>query len=328
MKTEILKFLKDEKEGAGFVSGQELCDRFGVSRTAVWKAIGQLKEEGFQIEAVRNKGYRLLSSDDVITEAELMSSMEGSFIKKIVYYDVTDSTNIRAKRLAEEGAPHGTLVVADCQDAGRGRRGRMWVSPTGTGIFMSLILRPDILPSSASMLTLVAALAVSDGIREAAGVETSIKWPNDIVADGKKLCGILTEMSAELEGIHYVVTGIGINTNTKEFPEEVSGVATSLRMITGSDIRRSSVIAAVMKAYEQYYEKFKAQGSLAGLMDVYNEHMVNLGREVNVLDPAGSYMGRALGINEKGELLVEREDGKVNRVVSGEVSVRGIYGYV
>ena len=216
VKTEILKAIKEE---AGFVSGQELCDRFGVSRTAVWKAIGQLKEEGFQIEAVRNKGYRLLSSDDVITEAELMSSMEGGFIKKIVYYEETDSTNIRARKLAEEGAPDGTLVVTDFQNAGRGRRGRMWVSPSGTGIFMSLILRPDILPSSASMLTLVAALAVYDGIKETTGLETVIKWPNDIVAEGKKLCGILTEMSAELEGIHYVVTGIGINANMTEFPE-------------------------------------------------------------------------------------------------------------
>ena len=218
VKTEILKAIKEE---AGFVSGQELCDRFGVSRTAVWKAIGQLKEEGFQIEAVRNKGYRLLSSDDVITEAELMSSMEGGFIKKIVYYEETDSTNIRARKLAEEGAPDGTLVVTDFQNAGRGRRGRMWVSPSGTGIFMSLILRPDILPSSASMLTLVAALAVYDGIKATTGLETVIKWPNDIVAEGKKLCGILTEMSAELEGIHYVVTGIGINANMTEFPEEV-----------------------------------------------------------------------------------------------------------
>ena len=138
-------------------------------------------------------------------------------------YEETDSTNIRARKLAEEGAPDGTLVVTDFQNAGRGRRGRMWVSPSGTGIFMSLILRPDILPSSASMLTLVAALAVYDGIKETTGLETVIKWPNDIVAEGKKLCGILTEMSAELEGIHYVVTGIGINANMTEFPEEVGG---------------------------------------------------------------------------------------------------------
>ena len=252
-----------------------------------------------------------------------MSSMEGGFIKKIVYYEETDSTNIRARKLAEVGAPDGTLVVTDFQNAGRGRRGRMWVSPSGTGIFMSLILRPDILPSSASMLTLVAALAVYDGIKETTGLETVIKWPNDIVAEGKKLCGILTEMSAELEGIHYVVTGIGINANMTEFPEEVGEAATSLRILTGGPVRRSRLIAAVMKAYEGYYEKFKSCGSLAGLMDVYNERMANLGREVKVLDPAGAYTGKALGIDEKGELIVEKADGKVVRVVSGEVSVRG-----
>lgn len=325
MKTEILKLLKAQE---GYVSGQELCDRFGVSRTAVWKVIGQLKEDGCEIEAVRNKGYRLVSSSDIITEAELMSTMEDGFIQRIEYRPLVDSTNIRAKKLAEEGAPHGTLVVADNQNAGRGRRGRSWVSSAGTGVFMSLILRPDILPSSASMLTLVAALAVYEGIRETTGLETLIKWPNDIVADGKKLCGILTEMSAELEGIHYVVTGIGINANTAEFPEEVADKATSLRIVTGSSVRRSRLIASVMKAFGMYYEKFTQSGSLAPLMDVYNEHMVNRDREVKVLDPAGAYTGTALGIDEKGELLVRRSDGKVIPVVSGEVSVRGIYGYV
>lgn len=200
--------------------------------------------------------------------------------------------------------------------------------PSGTGVFMSLILRPDILPSSASMLTLVAALAVHDGIKETTGLDTVIKWPNDIVGDGRKLCGILTEMSAELEGIHYVVTGIGINANMTEFPEEAGEVASSLRILTGSPVRRSRLIASVMKAYEGYYKKFRECGSLASLMDVYNEHMANLGREVKVLDPAGTYTGKALGIDEKGELIVEKADGKVIRVVSGEVSVRGIYGYV
>lgn len=325
MKTEILKLLK---KGDGYVSGQELCDRFGVSRTAVWKAIGQLKEEGFEIEAVRNKGYRLLGSSDIITEAELFSTMKGSLIRKIEYYDTLDSTNIRAKRLAEEGAPHGTLVVAEHQEAGRGRRGHAWTSPAGTGIFMTLILRPDILPSSASMLTLVAALAVYEGIRENTGLETVIKWPNDIVAEGKKLCGILTEMSAELEGIHYVVIGIGINANMTGFPEEVSEIATSVRIHTGKMIRRSLLIAAVMEAFEKYYGVFLENGSLSGLVNVYNEHMANLGREVKVLDPEGAYTGTALGVNERGELLVQKTDGTVTSVVSGEVSVRGIYGYV
>lgn len=325
MKTEILKLLKERE---GYVSGQELCELLGVSRTAVWKAIGQLKEEGCQIEAVRNKGYRLADGSDIMTEAELSSCMITGMGRKVVYYDCTDSTNIRAKKLAEEGASHGTLVVAGRQEAGRGRRGRAWVSPEGTGIFMSLILRPDILPSSASMLTLVAALAVHDGILFETGLETMIKWPNDIVAGGKKICGILTEMSAELEGIHYVVTGMGINANTESFPDEVKDAATSILLMTGKRVRRSHLTAAVMTAFDKYYEKFIECGSLAGVMEVYNEHMASRGGEVKVLDPAGSYTGTALGIDEKGELLVRLPDGKVRCIVSGEVSVRGIYGYV
>lgn len=325
MKAEILKQLREE---AGYISGQELCERFGVSRTAVWKAIQQLEEEGYKIEAVRNKGYHLIDSCDIMTKTEIESRMNGAFGRTVEYHETIDSTNVRAKRLAEEGAAAGTLVVSDCQEAGRGRRGRTWVSLSGKNVFMSLILRPDILPSSASMVTLVAALAVRDGIEKAAGLSSLIKWPNDIISDGKKLCGILTEMSAELEGIHYVVVGIGINANMEEFPEEVKSTATSLFLETGEKVSRSRLIAAVMEAFEKYYEAFTSQGDLSGLIGVYNEHMVNAGGEVRILDPAGEYTGRALGINEKGELLVETQSGEVRHVISGEVSVRGIYGYV
>lgn len=325
MKAEILKQLRQED---GYISGQELCGRFGVSRTAVWKAIQQLEEEGYKIQAVRNKGYHLIDSCDIMTKTELESRMEGAFGREVEYHETVDSTNVRAKRLAEEGAAAGTLVVSDCQEAGRGRRGRTWVSPSGKNVFMSLILRPEILPSSASMVTLVAALAVRDGIEKATGLSSFIKWPNDIVSNGKKLCGILTEMSAELEGIHYVVVGIGINVNMEEFPEDVRKSATSLFLETGEKVRRSRLIAAVMEAFEEYYEEFISQGDLSGLIGVYNKHMVNADGEVRILDPAGEYTGRALGINEKGELLVKMESGEVKHVISGEVSVRGIYGYV
>ncbi|WP_442855500.1 biotin--[acetyl-CoA-carboxylase] ligase [Clostridium sp. Marseille-P2415] len=325
LKSEILKLLR---ESGSFLSGQELCERFGVSRTAVWKVMRQLEEEGYQIAAVRNKGYHLIDSCDIMTKTEIESCTAGGFGREVEYHETIDSTNIRAKRLAEEGAAAGTLVVSDCQNAGRGRRGRVWVSPSGKNIFMSLILRPDILPASASMLTLVAALAVHDGIKKAAGLDTAIKWPNDIVSNGKKMCGILTEMSAELEGIHYVVVGMGINVNMEEFPEEVKQAATSLLLETGKKVRRSRLIAAVMEAFEHYYEEFISQGDLSGLISVYNKHMANAGKEVRILDTSGEYTGRALGINEKGELLVEMSSGEVKHVISGEVSVRGIYGYV
>jgi BirA family biotin operon repressor/biotin-[acetyl-CoA-carboxylase] ligase len=325
MKSEILKWLR--KDG-GYVSGQALCERFGVSRTAIWKAIRQLQEQGYQIEGVRNKGYHLIDSCDIMTKTEIISCIKGTFGRNVEYYDTIDSTNIRAKRLAEEGADTGTLVVADCQNSGRGRRGRVWVSPAGKNIFMSLILRPDILPSQASMLTLVSALAILKGVKKATGLQTAIKWPNDIIAHGKKMCGILTEMSAELEGVHYVVVGIGINVNMESFPEEVSQIATSLLLETGVITRRSHLIASIMQAFEEYYEEFISQGDLSGLISVYNIHMVNALKEVRVLDPAGSYQGKALGINEKGELLVELPGGEVKHVISGEVSIRGLYGYV
>lgn len=325
LKSEILKLLR---ESESFLSGQELCRHFGVSRTAIWKVIRQLEEEGYQIEAVRNKGYHLIDSCDIMTKIEIESCIKGEFGRTVEYHQTIDSTNIRAKRLAEEGAHAGTLVVSDCQNAGRGRRGRIWVSPPGKNVFMSLILRPDILPVSASMLTLVAALAVHEGIKNITGLETTIKWPNDIVSGGKKVCGILTEMSAELEGVHYVVVGIGINVNMEEVPEDVSEMAVSLLMETGKRVRRSQLISAIMEAFEQYYKEFITQGDLSGLIDVYNKHMANAGREVRILDTAGEYTGRALGINEKGELLVEMQGGEVRHVISGEVSVRGIYGYV
>lgn len=326
MKATILKLLKNSQ---GYLSGQELCNSLSVSRTAVWKVIKQLQSEGYQIEAVRNKGYHLVGEADVITEAELKTSMGGGWLgRNLVCYEEIDSTNIRAKKLAEEGAPAGTLVIAESQVSGKGRRGRGWLSPKGEGICMSLLLRPPIAPSSASMLTLVGALAVVKGIEAAAGLHSAIKWPNDIVMNGKKVCGILTEMSAELEDVHYVVMGIGINVNTQTFSEEIQEIATSLYQQGGVYVKRSHVIAAVMDAFEAYYETFIQTGDLSLLLEEYQEKLANKDKEVMVLTAAGNYRGKSLGIHKTGELLVQREDNCVVRVASGEVSVRGIYGYV
>ncbi len=326
MKTEILKMLKEADQ---YVSGQQLCERFGVSRTAVWKIIGQLKEEGYEIQAVRNKGYRLVESADVITKAELESLMTTAWAgTNLVYYDETDSTNIRARQLAEEGAPHGTLVTADCQSAAKGRRGRGWIAPKGQGIWMSMVLRPDIEPQNASMLTLVAALAVSEGIKKSTGLEVAIKWPNDIVCRGRKLVGILTEMSTEADWIRYCVVGMGINVNMEAFPEELREKATSLCLELRRPVKRSPVICACMEAFEYYYGIFIRTGDLSALVETYNRLSANLGRMVTVLDPAGEFQGEALGIDSQGSLLVKCIGGEIRRVISGEVSVRGIYGYV
>ena len=326
MKGEILKLLK---ETDGYVSGQELCRRFGVSRTAVWKVINQLKEEGYEIEAVRNRGYALKGAGDVLSEAELLSCLETEWAGgRIVYFDATDSTNAQAKRLAEAHAPHGTLVVSDRQDGGKGRRGRSWASPSGVGIWMSLILRPEIAPSSASMLTLAAALAVREGIQEETGLSPLIKWPNDLVLNGKKICGILTEMSTELMEIQYVITGIGINVNQREFPSEIRDTATSLSLEAGRCFRRSSLIAAILKAFEKDYTAFLKTGDLSLLLEEYNACLVNRGKEVCILDPSGEYRAVAEGIDESGSLLVTLPDGTRREIISGEVSVRGIYGYV
>ena len=326
MKGEILKLLK---ETDGYVSGQELCRRFGVSRTAVWKVINQLKEEGYEIEAVRNRGYALKGAGDVLSEAELLSCLKTEWAGgRTVYFDATDSTNIQARRLAEAHAPHGTLVVSDRQDGGKGRRGRSWASPSGVGIWMSLILRPEIAPSSASMLTLAAALAVREGIQEETGLSPLIKWPNDLVLNGKKICGILTEMSTELMEIQYVITGIGINVNQREFPSEIRDTATSLSLEAGRSFRRSSLIAAILKAFEKDYTAFLKTGDLSLLLEEYNACLVNRGKEVCILDPSGEYRAVAEGIDESGSLLVTLPDGTRREIISGEVSVRGIYGYV
>ena len=252
MKAKILAALR---EAEGYVSGQELCERFGVSRTAVWKAINQLKKDGYEIEAVQNRGYRIVGTPDILSENELSSIRKTDWIgKKIYYYDETDSTNVRASRLAEEGAEHGTLVVADQQDAGKGRRGRGWSSLPGTGIFMTLILKPELNPSNASMLTLVAAMAVAKGITRCTGMEAKIKWPNDIVINGKKVVGILTEMSAQMDYVNHIVVGIGINVNNESFPEEIAQNATSLLLQSGKRVNRAALIEAVWEEFEKYYQ--------------------------------------------------------------------------
>ena len=326
IKTKILKVLRGTKD---YISGQELCEQLGVSRTAVWKYMKQLKEEGYEIQAVQNKGYRLVEVPDVLGESEIKSRMNTRWAGREVYfYEEIDSTNTQAKRLAEEGAVSGTLVVSDCQTKGKGRRGRVWESPKGTALYMTLMIRPQIRPERASMLTLVIGLSVVQAIRNVLKVEVGIKWPNDVVLNKKKLVGILTEMNAQMDYIEYLVLGVGINANTKEFPPEIQDKATSLQIELGYPVNRAELVAETMKCFENYYEIFEKTQDHSGLMEAYQEVLVNYNQPVRVLEPGNEYSGIARGINELGELLVERENGVVETVYAGEVSVRGLYSYV
>lgn len=326
MKEEILRLLRSAD---GYISGQELCNRFGVSRTAVWKAINQLKEAGYEIEAQQNKGYRLMAAPDLMTEAEIKSLMHTEWVaKEVLYFDTIDSTNTKAQELGEKGYPSGTLVVADKQESGKGRRGRSWVSPSGTGIFMTLMIKPDINPNNASMLTLVAALAVAKAITSVTGEEAMIKWPNDIVVNGKKVCGILTEMNAQFDYINNIVVGVGINVHNESFPEEISQMASSLMIEAGGKrFHRAQIIAETMLYFEQYYDTFLKTQDLSALVREYDELLVNRNKSVRVLDPKEPFDGKAMGITPKGELIVDTWESR-KLVSSGEVSVRGIYGYV
>ncbi len=328
-KSDILALLRNSRD---YVSGQQLCTQFGVSRTAVWKAINQLKEDGYQIEAVSHKGYRLLESPDILSESEILSRLTTDWAGRTLhYFNETGSTNIDAKRYAEEGEPHGTTVVANMQSAGRGRRGRLWQSPAGSAIYMTILLKPQFVPDKASMLTLVMALSVADAIVEVTGLSAGIKWPNDIVVNKKKVCGILTEMNAELDYIQYVVIGVGINVNNnspEEFPEEIRQTATSLKIETGMQISRAALLERVLAHFEKNYDIFTKTLNLCALMEAYDARLLNLNAEVRVLDPKGEYTGVARGINPAGELLVEKENGEVASVYAGEVSVRGLYGYI
>lgn len=248
--------------------------------------------------------------------------------RNIIYLERTGSTNEDAKKMAAEGAAEGTVIVAGCQDAGKGRRGRNWVSPPGTNLYFTLLLKPDFSPDKASMLTLVMALSVAQALEREAKICPGIKWPNDIVHNGKKLCGILTEMTLDSGVIGGVVIGVGINVSQTDFPEELQSTATSLKLEGAVVPERMQLLNCILEYFDKNYEIYLQRLNLSGLRESYEGYLVNRGKEVRVLDPAGEYEGRALGINESGELLVETANGSVQKVYAGEVSVRGIYGYV
>lgn len=361
-KKEILRRLSASDN---YVSGQELCAELQVSRTAVWKIIKKLKEEGYPIEAVTNKGYRLLSvaEADVYNHETISRNLTTEWAgRPLIFKEETGSTNDDIFALAAEGYPHGTLAVASRQTAGKGRRGRNWISPQDGNIYMSILLKPDIRPENAPILTVVMALSVYQAIEalseqqhpptdfpgtglisnkpeevqenELAKSSFGIKWPNDIVASVnggpyRKLCGILTEMRMEDNEISAITIGSGLNVNQTAFEPEIAENATSLFLTLGKQINRAALTAAVWKFFEQNYQIFAQTGDFSGLRGSYEKGLVNMGRAVHVLDPQRPFTGTAAGINDRGELLVKPDDGGPVRMIgTGEVSVRGVAGYV
>lgn len=241
----------------------------------------------------------------------------------IVYFEETDSTNKQARMLAREGAKHGTLVIADTQSAGRGRRGRGWISPAGEGVFMSLIVRPEMPPSEVAKMSLTLALAVARAIERETGLDARIKWPNDIVIGGRKVCGLLLEMDATAEKVNSIVAGVGINVHQSVFDEEIAHTASSLDLLCGRRVSRSAIVRAFLEEFER-----AAAFADEEMMQAYRGRSATIGQRVQVIGLSGTYTGTAQGITESGTLLVEADDGEVREVLAADVSVRGIMGYV
>lgn len=325
MKEEILLLLKNTE---GFISGEEISKKFGVTRASIWKIINQLKEQGYAIESSTRKGYRLLTTPDVITKEELKSIINTKVIgKHIEYYDEVDSTNNEAKKLARNGAEDGTLVIANCQTKGKGRLGRSWLSPKDTGIWMSAILTPNIMPSQVSCMTLIAGLDMCKAIKKITGLNASIKWPNDIIIGSKKVCGILTEMSAEMQRINYIVVGIGVNVNTAGFDKSISH-ATSLMIEGQKKYERRMIIKEFVEKFDRSYTLYNKECSFAPFLDIYKENCMTLNKEVKIITNGDEYIAYAKDILADGSLLVETKTKEEKVIVAGEVSVRGIQGYI
>lgn len=325
MKDKVLGFLKEQDD---YRSGEEISQRLGVTRAAVWKAIKKLQAEGYEITSSTKKGYKLEKSPNVITANEVKEDLLTKCMgQEVVYLEVVDSTNNEAKKLAREGAKEGTLVIADEQQGGKGRLGRTWSSPPKEGIWMSLILRPEILPSEASQLTLIAGANMCEAIKKETGLDAKIKWPNDIVVNGKKVCGILTEMSAQVEGIDYVVVGIGVNVNMKAFPEDLP-YASSLAIEGGKTYGRKQIVRSFLEGFEKDYESYMKKPNLSFIKERYEQNCITLHKTVKLISRDEEIVAYALQINEEGALIVEMEDGTKKNISFGEVSVRGLYGYI
>lgn len=306
--------------GGREVSGEALAGELGISRNAVWKAMARLREEGYGIEAVTNRGYRLVSVPDTLNETEIRRWLTaGTIGREMEIHGLIDSTNIRAKALAAEGAPHGLAVIADAQSGGRGRLGRSFFSPERGGIYLSYILRPACTPEQAALITSLTAVAVARAIESVAETEVRIKWVNDLYIGGKKVCGILSEagMNMETGGLDYVVVGIGVNTGRTAFPPELREIATSIGNETGTAPDRNRLIAEISNQMDRHYDML---GTGAFLEESRRRSCV-IGRKVLVLEGGRQYPAVAEDIDERGRLVIRTGEG-ITRLGYGEVSLK------
>jgi len=318
-KREILERLRNGEP----VSGEELGRAIGISRTAVWKHVNELKSQGYVIDSVPSKGYCFVSAPDALLPEEIRAGLKTRIIgRDIAYQKATPSTQEIAKALAAQGVAEGTIVVAETQSKGRGRVGRQWSSPQG-GVYFSIILRPDMNPSEALRLPLVAGVAVAKTIKRNTKLDPRLKWPNDIMIDGKKIGGILTEMNAEMDRLDWVIIGIGLNVNMSQqsFPADVEGTATSLMEAVGKSVPRVKLLQDILAEFETLYNELMKSGFETIRMK-WKALSNTIGEKVVVTLPNGQIKGVAVDIDADGALMLEKDDGSLEKIIAGVVKLR------
>lgn len=327
MKDRILELLLSTD---GYLSGEAISKRFGVTRAAVWKWMDQLRrEDGVELESHPRQGYKLKERPDLLLPALIREKGLGRFFEAIDHLSIVDSTNNYLKRLAREGVAEVRVAVAEEQNGGKGRLGRGWVSTRGKGVFVSILLRPQLPPALAGNITMMAALAGAKAVGNL-GFDAKIKWPNDIVVEGKKICGILTEMSANMDTMEWAVLGMGFNVNQvkEDWPEDLLDKASSLRMLgDGKKVERTALLAALLTEMDGLYAKLEA-GAFGEILEEYRKYSATLGKRVRVIDSKGEYTADAVDLDEEGALVVRTLEGEVHKVLAADVSVRGLMGYV
>ena len=306
-----------------WVSGEQISNQLGISRTAIWKQVNQLKADGHDIQSAPKKGYRLIQTADLLEAEEIQMNLDTQTMGQpgVYVHQDTDSTNLQAKRLAGQGAAEGTVVVADTQTHGRGRRGRTWFSPSGRNIYASMILRPPMAPSQAPQITLMTAVAVAKTLKQSVGLEARIKWPNDILVQGKKISGILNEISTEMDMVDFVVVGLGINVNvrSKEMPEEIRTLATSIRIETGADHPRCNLLCDLLKEFEICYDQLKVDG-FRPIMAQWRDLTDIIGQHVYVDVLGTRHTGMVEAVDDDGVLILRDGRGEIHRIFSGDVT--------